>query len=411
MSRILRRPMFRGGSVSAYGTGIAHGLADGGMAPDGRQKFFEGGVSTAMMNELTGGSNFRTGGNLLKSNMTPFQQGLYGQGGNLPNWMSRVGNFFKPGRITGMASRYGLGSLPLLYVGAANMLQDSLPEELQGEGGIADRVGYGGAMAAGADYAGTGVDEVLAGEVDMTKYENVDKTVTGIEGPAGIEPIADEFKEIEVGNETGEPLELSAKDMIRENKKLFADLLGADKARGQDITSMLLGFAGSKGDTTMEKFEDFTAKEAVRPGKLEKVNETAAALAINDYIAGKKSKRDLETILAKTKFGVDYQIAASGAMSDLNDKSWTDSLLTVFNEYKGREDIRGTKVIGDTLYRKFKKPVQVLAKYGKKSKEDIMEDKADDFIEGFNIVIHKNGKSIIEKIGEQLIDRSNLLPI
>ena len=105
MSRTLRRPMFRGGRVSSYGTGIASGLADGGMAPDGRQKFFEGGVSTAMMNELTGGSNFRTGGNLLKSNMTPFQQGLYGQGGNLPNWMSRVGNFFKPGRITGMASR------------------------------------------------------------------------------------------------------------------------------------------------------------------------------------------------------------------------------------------------------------------------------------------------------------------
>ena len=246
------------------------------------------------------------------------------------------------------------------------MLQDSLPEELQGEGGIADRVGYGGAMAAGADYAGTGVDEVLAGEVDMTKYEDADKTVTDIKGPAGIEPIADEFKEIEVGNETGEPIELTAKQMVTENKKLFSDLLGADKARGQDITSMLLGFAGSKGDTTMEKFEDFAAKEAVRPGKLEKINETAAALAINDYIAGKKSKRDLETILAKTKFGVDYQIAAGASMSDLSGKDWSDSLLTVFNEYKGREDIRGTKVIGDTLYRKFKKPVQVLAQYGKK---------------------------------------------
>ena len=33
MSRILRRPMFRGGRVSSYGTGIASGLADGGMPP------------------------------------------------------------------------------------------------------------------------------------------------------------------------------------------------------------------------------------------------------------------------------------------------------------------------------------------------------------------------------------------
>ena len=30
MSRILRRPMFRGGPVDSYGTGIATGLASGG---------------------------------------------------------------------------------------------------------------------------------------------------------------------------------------------------------------------------------------------------------------------------------------------------------------------------------------------------------------------------------------------
>ncbi len=38
MSRILRRPMFRGGRVSSYGTGIASGLADG-----GRVGFYRGG--------------------------------------------------------------------------------------------------------------------------------------------------------------------------------------------------------------------------------------------------------------------------------------------------------------------------------------------------------------------------------
>jgi hypothetical protein len=40
MSRILRRPMFRGGRVNSYGTGIASGLADG-----GRVGFFNGGTS------------------------------------------------------------------------------------------------------------------------------------------------------------------------------------------------------------------------------------------------------------------------------------------------------------------------------------------------------------------------------
>ena len=40
MSRILRRPMFRGGRVNSYGTGIASGLANG-----GRVGFFNGGTS------------------------------------------------------------------------------------------------------------------------------------------------------------------------------------------------------------------------------------------------------------------------------------------------------------------------------------------------------------------------------
>ena len=35
MSRILRRPMFRGGKVSSYGTGIASGLGRQGYAPGG----------------------------------------------------------------------------------------------------------------------------------------------------------------------------------------------------------------------------------------------------------------------------------------------------------------------------------------------------------------------------------------
>ena len=44
--------MFRGGRVDSRGTGITSGLADG-----GRVGMFEGGISTSMMEELTGGSN------------------------------------------------------------------------------------------------------------------------------------------------------------------------------------------------------------------------------------------------------------------------------------------------------------------------------------------------------------------
>ena len=49
MSRILRRPMFRGGPVSSYGTGIASGLADG-----GRVKYAEGDLVTETTTEKPG---------------------------------------------------------------------------------------------------------------------------------------------------------------------------------------------------------------------------------------------------------------------------------------------------------------------------------------------------------------------
>jgi len=96
---------------------------------------------------------------------------------------------------------------------------------------------------------------------------------------------------------------VDAKAMVAENKALFADLLGLDKARGEDITSMLLGFAGSKGDTTMEKFQDFAAKEAVRPGRRQKLEDAAGTLAIQDYVAGKRSKEKIEEF----KKGEDYR--------------------------------------------------------------------------------------------------------
>ena len=42
MSKILRRPMFRGGPVDSYGTGIASGLADGGRVGYKKGRFVTG---------------------------------------------------------------------------------------------------------------------------------------------------------------------------------------------------------------------------------------------------------------------------------------------------------------------------------------------------------------------------------
>ena len=101
---------------------------------------------------------------------------------------------------------------------------------------------------------------------------------------------------------TEEP-EVNPKDLIKENQSLFAELLGADKARGQDIGDMLLRFAGAPGSTTQEKFQTYLQAESqAGKGRLEKINETAAALAINDYVAGKRSKEQIESLKEVAKY-------------------------------------------------------------------------------------------------------------
>ena len=97
--------------------------------------------------------------------------------------------------------------------------------------------------------------------------------------------------------ENEEKPEIDAKTAVEENKKLFAELLGADKARGQDIGDMLLRFAAAPGSTTQEKFQTYLQAESqAGKGRAEKINETAAALAINDYVAGKRSKEQIKQL-------------------------------------------------------------------------------------------------------------------
>ena len=63
MSRILRRPMFRGGRVSSYGTGIASGMANGGMPPRRGLVIAPGGYA---------GDESKLGGEILSENVVDF---------------------------------------------------------------------------------------------------------------------------------------------------------------------------------------------------------------------------------------------------------------------------------------------------------------------------------------------------
>ena len=107
---------------------------------------------------------------------------------------------------------------------------------------------------------------------------------------------------------------------MRENAELFKELLGEGNekklrdARIQDASDYLLKFfEGSQreGATVGSSGAEVAAFATSRPSKTERVQEgiekgdqTAIALAINDYIAGKRSQEQID--LMKEKLGANF---------------------------------------------------------------------------------------------------------
>jgi hypothetical protein len=146
-------------------------------------------------------------------------------------------------------------------------------------------------------------------------------------------------------DDTEESTEISKAD-IEKNKELFAELLGGKKARGEDISNMLMSFAGKalKPEATVKgAFGEFFEEEAKRPSSKTKVDQAAAQLAINDYIAGKRSKEATENLLAKLKVQADLgeadlyenivKIAGPGSNPTVSN---LESALKVTKETRGK---------------------------------------------------------------------------
>ena len=137
-----------------------------------------------------------------------------------------------------------------------------------------------------------------------------------------VEEVPTDTPEIEVKDSKKEE-SLNVGADLKKTQKLFEELLGMDKARRRDVGDMLgrasAAFLGAP--SVREGLADFMRTEsATGPGRGEKIGQTAAALAINDYIAGKKSKADLEKLLAAEKFRTDYKLSALKKGLSFDDK-------------------------------------------------------------------------------------------
>ena len=432
MSKILRRPMFRGGGqVSSYGKGIAAPLVPG-YQMGGRIPGYQmgGNVSGGIVN-LPGGYAQTANQRLLNNINNDF-----------PNLSAAnsTGNMTLGSELLAAASnKFPKSNAPIPGVveedkTTAVEVQDVSPDT----SGILD--GNGDSLVTGnVDFdqternETTGVLEnvdssdvepslevlrnlpIWAGGITKEEYierkqkEEISDIQKRLDNEQGNKPLlrgggedagamtVSEIEELglsqaekDAKNITESP-EISAKDAIRENQELFKELLGSKKARGQDISDMLLRFSGSQGNTVGEKFQNYTrAESAAGPGRGEKINQTAAALAINDYVAGKRSKEQGELLTKK----IDYELDAKNKyLTPQESDSNGEILRKIATAYKIEPG--SNKAIKQLL--KFRNPGKKI--YG------ITADPTDKKIAkkleiGLNIVTYKGAKTIIEKISE-----------
>jgi len=314
MSRILRRPMFRGGRVDSRGTGITSGL---GYEKGGRVGYEPGG--SVMSRGGLGGPrkpSTPTGGSIMSrirnipylgkmipaaggtiARYSPY--GLAALGGEL---IGNTANLFARGTSTpeGYSRLKEMGSIPFMFDETNIDVGDAFKYIDEGNQ-IGEKYGIfprGGPEQRLKDLG-------LEGQYDPKTGEKIEQIIE--------EQIKNDTKKDNYNNQFGkkddteESTEISKAD-IEKNKELFAELLGGDKARGEDISNMLMSFAGKalKDDATVKSsFSDFFEEESKRPSSKTKVDQAAAQLAINDYIAGKRSKEATENLLAKLKVQAD----------------------------------------------------------------------------------------------------------
>jgi len=253
MSRILRRPMFRGGPISSYGTGIASGLADGGRV------------------------GFRTGGSYLSSN-----QGMV-LGSDLMNFVKQnpkygsldFANTLNPKQLYSKPTgTYEIGRggpkienspefLKLFqnYMDPETMLID--PDQVDVETGQTTEVAEDDNLL----FEGKTESDYVSPTMKMKQKEMNE----GLPVPAGVE--INPGEEI-INDESTEAMK------IEEMADKYFELMGGKKARGQDVSDMLLRFAGAEGDTTMEKFQKFAGEESKVKSRTEDLKQKATGFAI-----------------------------------------------------------------------------------------------------------------------------------
>jgi len=410
MSRILRRPMFRGGgTVDSYGKGITAPLVPGYMGggqigggivygiPHSDGRF---GFQAPIIPDLTmpASSGITKGMQLLERNKAIDTGAVPFTSYNIPGVEKEKQGETEVNNEATAVEDIDIGDTSNLFGEKDTTETITVPD---GKGGFEEKQVLTEAEPSPLVKLNLGMitKDEFAEETRKNELKDIQKKLdlegadaTGKGGGADFMDVKtiEDLGKTDLEKETEETTELNAKDAIAANQKLFAELLGADKARGQDIGDMLLRFSGSGGNTLGEKFQNYVrAESAAGPSRSEKIKQTAAGLAINDYVAGKRAKEQGELLTKK----IDYELdAKERKLTPQADDSNTDILRKIATAYKIEPN--SNKAIKALLkFRTGRSDIFAITK-------DPTKIKPKDLEIGINIVTHKGAKTIIEKISE-----------
>jgi hypothetical protein len=297
MSKILRRPMFRGGRANSDGVGITSGL--------NRPGYANGPGPVNVTYNVAPGKTSVSGADLLNKAM--------GKPGTFIGDTNRLLTNINEGIYN-----YGVRPLGNLGILGSNYLlgTDIEPiKERDYQQELLDRI-Y--ASKYGPKTGSAQAKEIAPQEEGITDYsyteqerEDQKRASQTLEKELEKQQKQNEKNEsgTEDGNEfrgKGDSDSISLSD-AEKAKKEYADLLGLEKARMQDAYDMLIRFGAAKGKDFREVAQDFLASEAkAGPSRTEKIKEAAGTLAVKEAIENKQLDKKIAAALAKGEGSTDF---------------------------------------------------------------------------------------------------------
>ena len=336
MSRILRRPMFRGGKVSSYGNGIASGLTSkpkrGLVDEPGGYAGEEFLIGQGMYDEFRNKPNTTRGANIFSKALqkvrgipylgraVPFltgSAGIYGTAAAGGIGLGKLVDFYAKSTYTpeGYKRLKEVSSIPFSMDETNIDVGDDLDYIAKGNK-IGEAPGFFPRGGKKKFFEDKGLDPETGLPIEVDDFEVSGEAAKVNPGETAVDALfaagearADNRKKAE--NILSDDTILNSQNTANEELTLeeIKDTLGYKKARGRDLGDMFgrgaAAFIGAESlSEGAQKF--FEAESRSGPGRAEKIETAAATFMLKDKAQSKRDKANIELMKSK----IDYQIKA-----------------------------------------------------------------------------------------------------